>query len=264
MSEAEQPPQTPSTGEPEVSPAAAQAAPAATDGGAASAPAPDASAEASGPSKADAAKAKLAALGNVGKGAIGKLGGPLKALLRLPLDLPRALFEGIFKGELSTKLLVLGFFASIGLMAFTGVQLYRTVMLEREQARAAHDEHEAKTKLQQALHEQEKAQIDPANVLFLDKFSGFLTGDARAQGFELEVYIECNEPDTCSHIKASPAPFKEKVTEALQGQSYDELLTDTGKEKLREKISESVGVALAEWQLGASVKRVYFTHFQMK
>jgi flagellar basal body-associated protein FliL len=236
-------------------------------GGETSTTPPSDAAAAPAPSKVEMAKAKLAAFGSLGKGALGKLSGVLKTVLVAPLAIPRAILGALIGGELSTKLLVVGFFASVGLLAFTGLQLYQTVMHEREVARAAALEEAAKTKLQKALFEQEKEQINAANVLFLDKFSGILNNDGGTvpnRSFELEVYIECNEPDTCSYVKGNTAPFKEKIAEALQGQTYDDLITDTGKEKLREKISESVGEVLEHWHEGASVRRVYFTHFQMK
>lgn len=115
------------------------------------------------------------------------------------------------------------------------------------------------------LFEQEKEfAIATANLVFLDRFSSSLSAKTgRIQVYEFELFIENDSPETSAIVKAHIEEVREFVANAMQGQSYEELLSVEGKEKLKKHLTEALNRGLKRWTKTGSVKRLYFTRFVM-
>ncbi len=200
----------------------------------------------------DAARAGLktasAALGRVFGGAKGSV----IAFITLPLLL--------FKGDLASRILTFGFMASVLLLVMTSRQLYERFIPQHIKTPTS----EAGQGVTKFLEEEKKLAIMTANVLFLERFSGSLDSGPGLPGvFELELYVEADSPESAAILRAHLPQAREMVSGVIQGRKYEALMTDAGKNALRQDILGAVNRTLRRWATKGQVKKVYFTKFVM-
>ena len=212
----------------------------------------------------DKAKAQLDAKLNALRGMSGKAAAKFKGLclgiLRLPLLL--------FTGDLSTKLLMMGFVTSLALIALTSLQLIQhfgpRVGFHVGGAGGHGEQKELEGGLTRFFGAQKELQIATANLLFLEKFSASLRAESgNVRAFDAEIYLECDSPDTSAFLKGRVDQVRELVSGAIQGQVYEKLMTDEGKLEFRQTIAEAVNRGLQRWKVRGSIKRVFFSRFVM-
>lgn len=257
-------PATPATagaaaGEPPKSESAAPAADAAKATPASPADAGKEGAKKEEPSKANAAadaaknaaKAGLDAFKKIGTGAAGKLVHSLKSIASLPLL--------IFRGDLNTRLLTLGFAASLVLICVAAARLYERFMPAAPSAHTA-----AGSSMSKFLEGEKQLAIATANMVFLDKFSASVsasTGGVKV--LEFELFVENDSPETSSIVKGHLEEVREFVANAIQGLDYDKLITPEGKDALKKHLTEALNRGLKRWTKKGQIKQLFFTRFVM-
>lgn len=204
---------------------------------------------------AAAAKAGFQAVKGLSKGVAGKFFGIVKGIVSLPLLL--------FRGDLLTRLLMLGFLASLGLVGLASHRLFQRFVAPYIAA-AKKGDSKAGSGMNSYFEQEKELAIATANLVFLDKFSATFQATVGAMSvFEFELFVENDSPETSSIVKARTAEIRELVANAIQGQSYDALLLPEGKEQLKERIADHINKGLKRWTPGGKVKKVYFTKFVM-
>lgn len=211
----------------------------------------------------NAAKAGLKAFAGFGARYGGNARGVAVGAFRAVFSLPMLLLSG----DMTTRALIVGFAASVVLVCMTSVQLYDRFMPRVFR----HSKSELGAGVSHFLEEEKKLAIAAANVLFLERFSGALDskgetlsdGEGRAGVFELEIYVETDSPESTGVLRAHLAQTREIVSGVLQGHTYDELISDAGKEKLKKDVQGAVVRVLHRWTNKGAIKRVYFTRFIM-
>lgn len=232
---------------------------------------------------ADAAKNALASgmgvFRKLGSGVLGRIKDTILGILSVPLL--------IVRGDLSARLLLLGFVSSLALLAITSMQLFERFAPRRglktpHSVPAGHEvegnaeqgvDHEDSGEEEEDLsggvskffEEQKRLTVATANVLYLDRFSATLRSDYdKAKVFEVEVYVECDAPETSALLKAHYDEVRELISSAVQGQVYEQLITEDGKNGFRQRIVDAVNGGLqTKWKSGGVVRRVFFTKFIM-
>lgn len=230
--------------------------------------APAGTAQAGEPSTADRAKAmaaqKAAAAAGAAKDAAKKglaviqgLGLKLRGLAVSILLLPLLLF----RGDLMTRILMVGLLASIGLLVMTGGQLYRRFLAD---LKVKPEKTEMGQGLAAFLQAQKDMTVAAANMVFLERFSASLRSESGAvRSLELEIYVESDKPETGNLLKSRLPEIREMVSAAIQGQAYDRLMTEEGKLAFRQQIAETITRGIHKWKSKGSVKSVFFTKFVM-
>lgn len=168
----------------------------------------------------------------------------------------------IVRGDLATRLLLLGFAASVALLAMTSAQLVQRFAPKRT---ASKPQAHVMTEEERKAEEQKALQLVSANMLFLDSFTASLVvKGGRDQKIQLEMYLEANEPETSAILRGHLPQVRETVASAIQGQLYDDLLTEEGKEKFKSQLIVALNKTLAHWTKTGKVKAVFFTRFIMQ
>lgn len=223
--------------------------------------------------KPNALKEKLSKLGPVLKEKVGALVHGLKdlpknfvpamkGLLRSLLQLPLLLVHG----DLMTRLVLLGFVASVAVLAITGRQLLsRFAPSPTAEHGEGHGEGHGDAHGHDAEHEQTPEALSE-NILFLERFSANLVSDVeRIKTLDIELYVEADSPETRAVLKANLQKVRETISNTIQGQKYDTLISEAGKAELRQKLIEALNKGLKRWssEHSGKVKKVFFTTFIM-
>ena len=232
----------------------------------------------SGDSKADAAKAKAKAimgsiagifkggLGNIGKAA-GGVGSGIGGVISGIFKVPASLVSGIFTGSLFTKLISLGFLASLGVLGYSGFEIYNKFlkpMLPQKAATVVASTTSAGSGINALAKLQREQSIAINKLVFMDRFSAAMHGGRMdSKAYELEFAMECDDPETARFIKTKLVDFREAVSIALQGGDYDDLITDDGKEKLKKRIAHAVAERLKHHKIKGHIYKIHFTRFVM-
>ncbi|MBI2605208.1 MAG: flagellar basal body-associated FliL family protein [Deltaproteobacteria bacterium] len=259
--------ETPTKAPPEKSAAAAA-------GGIDGAP-KDGSAPGKAAAAAQAAKEKLRkSLGHV-KGVFGSVSGrfssSLAAIARLPIQLLKVLFNSLvnlfIRGDLMTKFLVLGFAAGIALVLFTSSEIYTRYFKRTDTGDVAGGHGGKKAEIAADFDVFLKARQSRLqaieNLVFLEGFSADLpAGKGEVKVFEVEVFVECDRPETAAWVKAHISQTKETVSTVLQSKTYEQIITKEGKDRLKGEIVTSLN-ALIHKSFEGKVKRAYFSHLIM-
>lgn len=251
-------PATPPTEASPAKPGAGPAQPAAAAPTPAGPAAPTATPVKSADAAKEAAKKASKAIASAGLKAAGQVGSSLKKTLISIVSLPLL----IFKGDLSTRLLTLGFVASLVLAGISATQIY-------ERFFAKFRKNESKTEMGQGmsqfLAQQKELAIASANVVYLDKFSTSITaqtGDVKA--VEIEIFLECDAPETSTALRAQMNEAREIVSRSLEGQNYERLMTEQGKEELKRRVAKVLNSALHDkWNSKGKIHRVFLTRLLM-
>lgn len=181
----------------------------------------------------------------------------VKSVIQSVLDFPRLLIQS----DLLTRILILGFIASVCLLCVTGVRLYKRFGPKPPSPHVKTHEEIAE---ERALEEQKQLKILASNIVFLEMFSANLVSKReKVKKFELELYVEADSPETAGKIKGHILQVREAVSSTIQGLRAEELITDEGKLKLKAGLLSAINSGLKKWAPGGVAKRIYFTRFQM-
>lgn len=74
---------------------------------------------------------------------------------------------------------------------------------------------------------------------------------------EMELVIECDEPETCKFVEDHIEQARNQVTSALMPLTQDDLLSKDGKKVLKQAIMTSVN----KWLESGTVKNIHFVRF---
>jgi flagellar basal body-associated protein FliL len=175
---------------------------------------------------------------------------------------PVVILRGLIHGDLATKILTFGFAASVVLLVVSGSKLYRRYVVPHLPKTGVKTE--AGDNINKFVNEQKELQLAASNLLYLDKFTATLThSPGRASAYEVELFLECDEPKTSDWARAHLDQVREWVANTLQNQDYDKLLTEDGKNELRAKIIERVNHGFKHEHNTGVIRRVFFTRFAM-
>lgn len=195
----------------------------------------------------------LLKMAKMGREVFGRVISPVKAVLSLPLL--------VFQGSFASRLISLGFAASVLLVLITGYKLTK---------RFVPASWFNSTKVQTAdsfnkyLEQQKEYAIASASVLFLERHTTTVTSEGgKVRYLEVEFYAECDQPDTCRTVKGHMIGIRELLTTAIQGRSYDKLITESGKETFRQDVLRALNDGLVKWKIKGSIRRIFMTSFVM-
>ena len=236
-------------------------APASAD--AAGAPASEGDAK---PSFVQKLKLKLGGATKLAKGAggsaaaiPGKVFGGIWAIVKGILGIPFA----IFKGDLSDKLIAVGFLASIALAGFSGLHIYRYLLKKLENRKPAPVAEKVDGRKDFLSDQKDLAKL-AANVFMLERFSASLKSNtARVGGYELELFVESDSVETSEILKRRLSAIRDSIGGMIQNRVYEELLTEEGKEKLKTDLLNTINEEVRKGGGAGKVKRVYFSRFVM-
>ncbi len=212
-------------------------------------------------SKAAAAKAAVALALSQKMGALkGKLSGlsSIKEVPKILLSFPAILI----RGDLSSKLLFLGFLGGLSLVIYTSAKLYDHFLAHRFVRK------EQKLDSANSLHEFVKARQElrdaESNLVFLERFQiqmGVKSGVLKLA--EIELYVEADKPATAAWITEHMIPIKEIVSQSMQNKNYDDFITDEAKEVLKAALLKDTNSFLHKKHVDGKIKRVYISQFVM-
>ncbi len=233
------------------------------------------------PQKSDEAAAALATkeklqkgIGHL-KGVFGKVSGrfssSLAAVAKLPIQLLKVLFNSLvhllIRGDLMTKFLILGFAAGIALVLFTSGEIYTRYLKRPEAGDIAGGQAGKKAEIAadfDVFLKARQSQLQAIeNLVFLEGFSADIpAGKGEVKVFEVEVFVECDKPETAAWVRAHLSQSKETVSTVLQSKTYEQLITNEGKNRLKGEIVTSLNT-LIQKSFAGKVKRAYFSHLIM-
>jgi flagellar basal body-associated protein FliL len=180
-----------------------------------------------------------------------KIGGVIGAILSVPLL--------VFRGSIASRLISVGFVASVLLLTITGYKLSKRFMPRFQPSKSV-----AATSFNAYLEQQKEYAIASASVVFLERYTATVKSEAgKVANLEVELYAECDAPDTCTAVKARMSAIKEVISSAIQEQSYDDLITDEGKDTFKAMLVREINRRLSGWDVRGNIRRVFFSHFIM-
>lgn len=218
--------------------------------------------------QADTAKkaflAKLGSLGGLFKTAAKGAGGSLATIPRVLWAIISGVLSApflIFKGDLTDKVLAIGFVASVGLAGYSGMHIYR--YLEKKVA-ARQQSSPKETHRRDFLSDQKDLAKLAANVFMLERFSAALKANqANIHAYEFELFVESDSTETSQVLKDRLPHVRDAVGGVIQNRIYEDLLTDEGKEKLKNDILNTINSEIKKAGGIGKIKRVYFSRFVM-
>ena len=119
---------------------------------------------------------------------------------------------------------------------------------------AADDENRPTIEGKGDVEELEDGEEAPGAIMPLDTFVVNLSG---GRYIRAQIQIEFDEFDVPKKFYRKIVPVRDSIISLLTKRTQEELLTEKGKEKLRDDIKEVVDGALRK----AAVRRIYFTQF---
>ena len=205
-------------------------------------------------------KPKLSALVPDVKGGLATAKGAVALFFKNAVNLPMLLVRGDF----SSRMILIGFVVSFVVILVTGGELLKRftpkTKLLLPKSLLTHEGSE----MSEFFKNQKELSMASDSMVFLERFSASLNSNApRVTSFEVEVWMECDKPDTARALKSRMSQVREVVANVMQEQSYEHLLTNKGKEDLQMKIGASVNKILKKLGLDGAVKRVFFSQFVM-
>lgn len=102
--------------------------------------------------------------------------------------------------------------------------------------------------------ELEDGEEAPGAIIPLDTFIVNLSG---GKYIRAQIQIEFDEFEVPKKFYRKIVPLRDSIITLLTKRTQEELVTEKGKEKLREEIKEAIDTALRK----AAVRRIYFTQF---
>ncbi len=208
---------------------------------------------------AQAAKQALAQFKAV-SGLFGKIILGLRSFAMGLLHFPLILVRGSF----SSRLLFLAFLSSLVLLIVSGIQIFNRfipkILIKREQ--------QSQTQMGGHLGDffqlQKQFAIESKKLVYLEEFSAFLNSESgHIKAYNIEIYAECDRPETSALLKARFDEMREVVSGALQGQKYEVLLTPQGKEQFKKHIALTINNWIKKKKHEGHVTRLFFTILMM-
>lgn len=138
----------------------------------------------------------------------------------------------ILRGDWITKLLFLGFIVGLGLLVFTGKQLWEKYIPKKIPAQAHMEEDEVPEEIPENW--EEKAD----NFVYLNRFKAPMkskNGDVTQ--VQVELYLECADAASAKMVKSRLIEFQDLFAESIENQEYETLITEKGKEELHVKLT---------------------------
>lgn len=127
-------------------------------------------------------------------------------------------------------------------------------------------EHEKiKTEYSQEFAEVKRKSLEKAEMISLGQFTAKAWG-GNAKGdsmMSVDLWIRVSDPQGAAHVNSKTAIFHDKTMEALNELHKDKvnLLTETGKDRAREKLKEQLGQALPH---GSRVEEIFIQNLVLQ
>lgn len=217
-----------------------------------------------GPSKAEQAKKKAAEAAAKAKQHAAKLGAVLKkvsggvsetigAILWIPLL--------ILKGDLSTRMIVIGLAVSATVLTMTSKQLMKRFT---PKIQTHHKIDASYGDMARFFRNQQDLTNASESMVFLEKFSANITshlGDIAL--VEFEFFVQCDSRETARKVTNHMSEVREAVAISIQGQEFGDLITEAGKDKFKARIASAINHIFQKWHDPGKVKNVFLTKFIM-
>jgi flagellar basal body-associated protein FliL len=196
---------------------------------------------------------------------ISKLKGEIKGIkfnFNLIFKLPKLLLEMpliLIKGDLATKFLGLAFLFAIFLTFFSSYQIYKIFI--KPAFKSVHKIDLQAEKIKDFEKLQKQFQVELENLVYLDLFQIALKNKAgNLREVEAEFFLECSSQDLSAWIKANLTAVREVVLNTILEQTFENLTTVDGKEKLKSKILVNLNTFLKKQKVEGHIVRVWISN----
>ncbi len=174
-------------------------------------------------------------------------------------DIPKIFFSR----DLSSWFLLLGFCAGVTLLVITSKQILkrwvpnahisRPTMVPREEEMLARYR-----KYEEVVRQQK-------SLVFLERVIVDLKKNQQESKMKLEIYAECDSPSTALWMKENLAQMQEAILNGAQGETYEGLMTDDGKENLKAAIHSSLNKAYKKARPDdkGKINKVFISHLEL-
>ncbi|MGE4233641.1 MAG: flagellar basal body-associated FliL family protein [Bacteriovoracia bacterium] len=188
----------------------------------------------------------------------------VKGILLTLVKSPISLVKYIVTGDLASKFLILAFLMSVGLFLYSGSLLFQRFGAKLSSGKDIKEENATATGISALAQAHRELSIAYNSLVFMERFSANLTSKSnRVVAFEVELFLECDKPDTARAIKSEIEVYKEVVATSIQGQTLEGFAADPEKTELREKIRSALNHTIKKRGFQGNIKRVFFTSFKI-
>ncbi|WP_232225013.1 flagellar basal body-associated FliL family protein [Acidihalobacter ferrooxydans] len=150
------------------------------------------------------------------------------------------------------KLIIIASVAAVVLLiAAVGATLFLTGALNKKSASAA--THETAPPLKPPVY----FSITPPLVVNFQH-------PTQARFLQVGIDVMARDPHVIEELKTNMPAIRNRLIILLSAQSYNELSTPAGKEKLRKEVLDSINTELKKAGVHGHVDNVYFTNFVMQ
>jgi flagellar protein FliL len=138
------------------------------------------------------------------------------------------------------------------LVAGVGATLFFTGAFSKKGGAGADTAHAT-----QAKHPPIYFSIQPAMVVNFQN-------PTKARYLQVAIDVMAREPKVIEEVKTNMPAIRNRLIILLSGQSYEDISTAQGKEKLRKEVLDSINKVLKEAGAHGEIEQVYFTNFVMQ